>query len=106
MYFAKFIRPVYITLAGLVVGTLLSCSAGESAGQSISAAGYGQLLSYNLARSYSTDNVVNQANLSICQGLESTSSECLTNLANLKSDFNFQVSQIKENSLNISNMAA
>lgn len=103
MYFTKFIRFFYIALAGLIVVSLASCHAGVT---EQSASGYGTLLSYNLARSYSTDDVVNQANLSICQSLESTSSECLTNLANLKSDFNFQVSQIKENNLNISNISA
>ncbi len=60
--------------------------------------GPGRLKSYQLGASYSIAEIKAQAYRDLCNGLDPDSSQCKENLAKLKADYNFNISQLNSGS--------
>lgn len=94
-----------VNLIYLVLGLMLTaCNSGTST--SNTPADYGQLGSYNLAASYTLDQITTSAYANICQGMTTDSANCQSNLTNIESNFGFQIESIENNSLSITGVSA
>lgn len=70
------------------------------------AAQYGKLSNYDLAKTYSLQQVTDTAYSTICAGVESDSAQCLGNLNNLHDIYGFDINKIAQNDLHITGVKA